>query len=155
MSEIQTSDLFYDRIRDILDNTRTNVARTVNTAQVLSNWLIGRAIIEEEQQGQHRAEYGESLLKHLSQKLKQDFGTGYSYSNLKYIRQFYLTFPQLLPENEIGHAVRDQSLLSAELSSLSHPQPSWQAGQTTTSQPLMDALSHIDARRKTRSTSIL
>ena len=129
MSEIQTSDLFYDRIRDILDNTRTNVARTVNTAQVLSNWLIGRAIIEEEQQGQHRAEYGESLLKHLSQKLKQDFGTGYSYSNLKYIRQFYLTFPQLLPENEIGHAVRDQSLLSAELSSLSHLQPSWQTGQ--------------------------
>jgi hypothetical protein len=130
MSEIQSipSDGFYDRIRDILEAAHTGVVRTVNTAQVLSNWLIGREIVEAEQQGQHRADYGENLLKNLAQKLKQDFGKGYSYSNLKYMRQFYLAysnlkymrqfylaFPHLLTAAEIGHAVSDQSS-TAELS---------------------------------------
>jgi predicted nuclease of restriction endonuclease-like (RecB) superfamily len=127
MSEIQPTspDMFYDRIRDILESARTSVVRTVNTAQVLSNWLIGRAIVEEEQQGQTRADYGENLLKNLAQKLKQDFGKGYSYSNLKFIRQFYLAFPQLLTEAEIGYAVSSQS----ELMGLSSPNPNWQPGQ--------------------------
>lgn len=127
MSEIQPTspDVFYDRIRDILESARTSIVRTVNTAQVLSNWLIGRAIVEEEQQGQHRADYGENLLKNLAQKLKQDFGKGYSYSNLKYIRQFYLAFPHLLTATEISHAVSDQ-LPTAELS---RPNPDWQPGR--------------------------
>jgi predicted nuclease of restriction endonuclease-like (RecB) superfamily len=127
MIEIESAppDRFYDRIRDILDAARTGVVRTVNTAQVLSNWLIGREIVEEEQQGQHRADYGENLLQNLAQKLKQDFGKGYSYSNLKYMRQFYLAFPYLLTAVEIGHAVSDRSL-TAELSC---PNPDWQPGR--------------------------
>ena len=131
MSNIQQTppDDFYDRIRDILTSAKTGIARTVNTAQVLSNWLIGREIVEEEQQGQQRAPYGETLLKNLAKQLKQDFGAGYSYTNLKYIRQFYLSFPQLLTEIEIGHAVRDLSVTSQNLSSLSNPKTSWQAGQ--------------------------
>lgn len=120
---------FYCRICDILTAARTGVARTVNTAQVLSNWLIGREIVEAEQQGKYRADYGENLLKNLAQQLKQDFGAGYSYSNLKYIRQFYLVFPQLLAAEEIGHAVRDQSLSGSNLAGLSNPNPSWQPGQ--------------------------
>jgi predicted nuclease of restriction endonuclease-like (RecB) superfamily len=120
---------FYRRICDILTAARTGVARTVNTAQVLSNWLIGREIVEAEQQGKYRADYGENLLKNLAQQLKQDFGAGYSYSNLKYIRQFYLVFPQLLAAEEIGHAVRDQSLSGSNLAGLSNPNPSWQPGQ--------------------------
>ncbi len=127
--ESTTQQAFYRRICDILAAARTGVARTVNTAQVLSNWLIGREIIEAEQQGKHRADYGESLLKTLAQQLKQDFGAGYSYSNLKYIRQFYLIFPQLLSAEEIGHAVRDQSLSGSDLAALSNPNPSWQPGQ--------------------------
>jgi predicted nuclease of restriction endonuclease-like (RecB) superfamily len=87
--------------------------------------LIGRAIVEEEQQGQHRADYGENLLKNLAQKLKQDFGKGYSYSNLKYIWQFYLAFPHLLTATEIGHAVSDL-FPTAELS---RPRPDWQPGR--------------------------
>jgi predicted nuclease of restriction endonuclease-like (RecB) superfamily len=117
--------VFYDRIRAILESARTSVVRTVNTAQVRSNWSIGRAIVEEEQQGQHRADYGENLLKNLAQKLKQDFGKGYSYSNLKYIRQFYLAFPHLLTAAEIGHAVSDL-LPTAELS---RSRPDWQPGR--------------------------
>jgi DUF1016 N-terminal domain len=122
-----STDGFYDRILDILESARTGVVRTVNTAQVLSNWLIGREIVEEEQQGQHRADYGENLLKNLAQKLKQDFGKGYSYSNLKYMRQFYLAFPHLLTEAEIGHAVSDQS----PTAELSRPNPDWQPNITT------------------------
>lgn len=131
MSKIQQTppDDFYDHIRDILTSAQTRVAQTVNTAQFLSNWLIGREIVEEEQQGQQRATYGETLLKNLAKRLKQDFGEGYSYTNLKYIRQFYLSFPQLLTETEISHAVRDQSVTNQDLSGLSNPKTSWQTGQ--------------------------
>jgi hypothetical protein len=98
--------VFYDRICDILESARIGVARTVNTAQVISNWLIGREIIEEEQQGSQRAEYGESLLKTLAQKLGKDYGKGFSYANLKLMRQFYLSFPHLLAPDQKGYAVR-------------------------------------------------
>jgi predicted nuclease of restriction endonuclease-like (RecB) superfamily len=124
-----TPDRFYTRIRDILESARIGIARTVNTAQVLSYWLIGREIIEEEQQGNQRAEYGENLLKNLAQQLKADFGKGYSYSNLKYIRQFYLTFPHFLDEAQIGHALRDQSLSNPNLVTFSTPNPNWKPGQ--------------------------
>ena len=128
MSEIQQTppDDFYDRIRDILTSAKTGIARTVNTAQVLSNWLIGREIVEEEQQGQQRAAYGETLLKNLAKQLKQDFGAGYSYPNLKFIRQFYLAFPQLLTEEQIGYAVRSQFLPISQIINLSQ---SWHTGQ--------------------------
>jgi hypothetical protein len=56
------NDEFYDRVCNILNAAQIGVTRTVNTAQVLLHWLIGREIIEEEQQGRQRAEYGESLL---------------------------------------------------------------------------------------------
>ncbi len=132
MTDIQqknTPEAFYSRICDILTAACTSIARTVNTAQVLSNWLIGREIIEAEQQGKHRADYGESLLKNLAQQLKEDFGSGYSYANLKLMRQFYLTFPQLLKTEEIGYAVRSQSLPISKLVELSNPNPFWKPGQ--------------------------
>jgi predicted nuclease of restriction endonuclease-like (RecB) superfamily len=131
MSDIQQNapEAFYSRICEILTAARTGVARTVNTAQVVSNWLIGQEIIEAEQQGKHRADYGENLLKNLAQQLKQDFGAGYSYANLKLMRQFYLTFPQLLKTDEIGYALRSQSLPSSKLLELSSPNLFWQPGQ--------------------------
>jgi hypothetical protein len=58
--------------------------------------------------------------------LELDFGKGYSYSNLKFIRQFYLAFPQLLTDAEIGYAVSSQSLIGSELST---PNPDWQPGR--------------------------
>jgi DUF1016 N-terminal domain len=95
----------YQRVCEILVAAQTGVARTVNTAQVLANWLIGRALIEEEQQGQTRADYGEQLLKNLAQQLKQDYGKGFSYANLKLMRQFYLAFPQLLRPDQKGYTL--------------------------------------------------
>jgi predicted nuclease of restriction endonuclease-like (RecB) superfamily len=114
----------HQRICEILVAAQTGVARTVNTAQVLSNWLIGRAIIEEEQQGKARANYGENLLKTLAQQLKQDYGKGFSYANLKLMRQFYLAFPQLLLPDQKGYTVRS---LFPNTEVLSSPE-TWQPG---------------------------
>jgi predicted nuclease of restriction endonuclease-like (RecB) superfamily len=109
MSQINPPDDLFDRVRNILNAAQTNIVRTVNTTQVLSHWLIGREIIEAEQQGQARADYGENLLKNLAVKLKQDYGKGFSYANLKLMRQFYLAFPQLLSPDQKGYALRSLS----------------------------------------------
>lgn len=95
----------YTRIRRILESARTTVARSVNTTQVVANWLIGREIVEEEQQGRRRAGYGERLLLDLAQRLRRDFGPGYSLPHLKNLRAFYLGYPILLGIGK-GYAVR-------------------------------------------------
>ena len=71
----------YQRIREILESARAGVARSVNTTQVTAYWLIGREIVEKEQEGKKRAGYGEALLQDLAQRLKADFGPGYSVHN--------------------------------------------------------------------------
>jgi len=86
----------YARIRQILEAARLGLSRTVNTTQVVANWLIGREIVEEEQQGEKRAGYGERLLGELSERLQAEFGGGYSVDNLEWFRQFYLAYPRLL-----------------------------------------------------------
>lgn len=106
------SDSIYDRIRRILESARSNVARSVNTTQVVAYWLIGREIVEEEQQGQKRAGYGEALLEDLARRIKSDFGSGYSVNNLKFIRQFYSEYPVLMTSRDIGYALRSQSVIS-------------------------------------------
>ena len=96
----------YARIRQILESARTNVARTVNTTQVIANWLIGREIVEEEQKGKKRAGYGEELLKDLSERLTEDFEKGWSVRNLEYCRNFYLEYPVLLEDQKSNACVR-------------------------------------------------
>ena len=75
------SSSIYNRIRQILESARAGVARSVNTTQVISNWLVGREIVEEEQKGKRRARYGERLLEDLSARLTADYGSGYSIQN--------------------------------------------------------------------------
>lgn len=99
--------LLYDRIRLILESARTNAARTVNTTQVISNWLIGREIVEDEQAGVRKAEYGRKVISDLSKKLQQEFGSGYSATNLKLFRQFFIEYPELFSK-AIGHTLRSQ-----------------------------------------------
>src|SRR5262249_26875754 len=84
---------------------RTNVARSVNTTQVIANWLIGREIVEEEQRGKARADYGKAILKGLSEDLQAEFGRGFSIDNLEFFRNFFLGYPRLLGE-EKSDAVR-------------------------------------------------
>ena len=88
----------YGRVREILDAARSNIARTVNSTQVVANWLIGREIVEDEQKGKRRAGYGVKLLADLSERLGRDYGRGYSVDNLEAFRQFYLVYPRLISE---------------------------------------------------------
>ncbi|MFT3718577.1 PDDEXK nuclease domain-containing protein [Pseudorhodoferax sp.] len=108
------------RIRQIWESARTQAARSVNTAHVCANWLIGQQIVEAEQGGARRAGYGQALLASLSERLSQDYGEGFSVSALKYMRLFYLGYPELLAKRHalrdlsngapaIRHAVRDES----------------------------------------------
>jgi len=99
----------YERIRKILDSARSTVARTVNTTQVVANWLIGREIVEEEQKGKRRAEYGKKLIESLAVRIAKDYGAGYSVQSLFYMKQFYLSYPELYSGAPILHAVRGES----------------------------------------------
>lgn len=91
----------YHSIADILQNARAATYRAVNAVMVQAYWQIGRIIVEEQQKGRKRADYGEALLIELAKRLTQDFGKGFTETNLKYMRQFYLAFP-------IRHALRDE-----------------------------------------------
>lgn len=83
---------FYSQIVDLLQSARSHVVRTVNQTMVLTYFEIGRMIVEEEQAGKERADYGEGLLKGLSKVLLNEFGKGFSVSNLQQIRNFYLVY---------------------------------------------------------------
>ena len=97
----------YERIQSILEHSRAQVARTVNTEMVRAYWLIGREIVEEELRGHSRAGYGDELIAQLSARLGAEFGRGFTPSNLRYMRLFYLAYPRLVGQ-EIHHAVRDE-----------------------------------------------
>ena len=83
----------YARIRGILDEARRQTWHAVNTAMLQAYWEIGRAIVEEEQQGETRAEYGAQLIRELSQRLSSDYGKGFDRTNLQHMRAFYMAFP--------------------------------------------------------------
>ena len=79
-------------IKEILSQARQKAYSSINTAMVEAYWLIGKRIVEEEQNGEKKAAYGESILKELSKTLTAEFGKGFSYANLRNFRQFYLTY---------------------------------------------------------------
>jgi predicted nuclease of restriction endonuclease-like (RecB) superfamily len=108
-----SSDALYERVAQILEQARGQVARTVNTAMVQAYWLIGREIVEVEQAGDQRAGYGENLLERLSARLKRSFGKGFSVQNLGYMRQFYLAFPMGSALSAIPQAVPGKSSKAA------------------------------------------
>ena len=83
---------FYNKIAELLKNARSKVVQTVNKTMVYTYFEIGRTIVEEEQKGKERAEYGKQIIKGLSQRLTREFGKGFSTTNLKQMRQFYLTY---------------------------------------------------------------
>jgi len=84
---------FFNDIREILRAARRKAYGAVNFAMVEAYWHIGRRIVEEEQNGKERAEYGTFLIKELSDRLAGEFGKGFSIANLKNFRQFYIVFP--------------------------------------------------------------
>ncbi len=82
----------FGRIVGILEGARNHVARTVNSAMVVAYWLIGREIVEEEQKGQKRADYGKAVIEDLSRRLTRRYGKGYSTVSLWNMRKFYQTY---------------------------------------------------------------
>lgn len=81
-------------IKQIVEQARSQVKQAVNAAMVQAYWQIGRLIVEQEQKGHVRAEYGRAQLKQLSEKLTQDYGKGFDVTNLRNMRRFYQAFPK-------------------------------------------------------------
>ncbi len=82
-----------DDIRQMIINGRNTAYQAVSTAQVMTYWNIGKRIVEQEQHGADRAEYGSQLLAQLAGELTAEFGAGFSERQLRYFRQFYMCFP--------------------------------------------------------------
>ena len=89
---MEISNNYINEIKTILKNARQKAYTAVNSVMVEAYWKIGRRIVEEEQNGKERAEYGKEILQNLSKVLTEEFGKGYSYRTLREIRQFYLMF---------------------------------------------------------------
>lgn len=98
VSAIQT---LVNDVKEIIDNAKEKVVRTVDNQRVTLYWNIGQRIFEEEQGGEERAEYGKKLIKNLSKEIEPLYGSGYSIRQLELMRQFYRTFP-------IANTVRSQ-----------------------------------------------
>ena len=90
-NEIESANLLID-IKKIIEESKRQVIRNVNTIMLQTYWNIGRRIVEEEQNGNYRAEYGSSLLKELSKELTKEYGKGFSRSNLQSMRNLYLNY---------------------------------------------------------------
>ena len=99
--ELSKSDnQLFGKIAGLLNEARKFIVKNVNQTIVLTYFEIGKLIVEEEQEGKERAEYGKSVLKELSQKLTGEFGKGYSVYNLERMRNFYLVFRDRIAETE-------------------------------------------------------
>lgn len=101
MTDQLSNTQFFSKIVDLLESARRNVVQTINHTMVATYFEIGRIIVEEEQNGKYRAEYGKGILKELSNQLTKQFGKGFSETNLKQMRQFYLNYSigQTLSDN--------------------------------------------------------
>lgn len=99
-NQLSNSDI-YAEIRETLITSRKKAYSAVNSAMVQAYWQIGRIIVEHEQRGSIRAEYGKGMLQEVSERLTEEFGKGFTVTNLKYMRQFYATFPN-------SHSLRDE-----------------------------------------------
>jgi len=123
-------------LRGLIVQARVHVVRSVNTLQVVSNFLIGQRIVEHEQAGAERAEYGAELLKKLSTVLSAEFGKGYSHRNLDLFRKFYLTYSPKIenisqtPSTKITNQKSQTLSGKSELKSHSFPDNRLQISQT-------------------------
>ena len=101
MEKLEQTNRLYHKVKDVIIDAKSVVRKTVNYVILIQNWEIGRLIVEDEQGGEAKAEYGKYIIKKLSEKLTKEFGTSYSKRNLFFMRNFYLAFP-------IVNAVRSQ-----------------------------------------------
>jgi predicted nuclease of restriction endonuclease-like (RecB) superfamily len=101
-SLVGSAEPLYRKIRAVLESARAGAYRAVNAAMVQAYWHVGRLIVEHEQKGRRRAGYGEAVIATLAERLTQDLGRGFTATNLRHMRAFYVAFP-------IQHALRAES----------------------------------------------
>ena len=111
--KLSIANVLYQEIRAVLEDARSSAYRAVNFSMVRAYWQIGCLIVEHEQAGQARAEYGKAVLRDLSDYLTREFGRGYSVQALRNMRQFYRTFSK-------HSALRSESHTSMQLASRQH-----------------------------------
>ena len=103
--DIELKKDIYEEIKGLLKSARENIVSSINSTMAKTYFLIGKRIVEEEQNGEKRAEYGEELVKNLSLKLTKEFGKGFSKTNLKQMKSFYIAYRK-------GQTLSDQFRLS-------------------------------------------
>lgn len=101
MPQKANEEQLFAQIKQMLDNARKQIAHAVNSTTIEAYWQVGKYIVEYEQSGKARAEYGKGVITSLSKRLMAEYGGGFTITNLKIMRLFYLSYPK-------GHALRDQ-----------------------------------------------
>jgi len=89
---IPNNEQLFERVISILEQAKNNTVKAVNSNMIIAYWLIGREIVHEIQKGKERAEYGQEVIKKLSEKLTTIYGRGFSITNLRYFRNFYSAY---------------------------------------------------------------
>jgi hypothetical protein len=103
---------FYKQVSDLLASARQFAKRQLDSTIVTAYYEIGRMIVEREQQGRKRAQYGSKLIKGLSEYLTEQYGKGFSVSNLKNIRNFYQVYSPSIQQTAFAESKKSQSLIS-------------------------------------------
>ena len=110
ITNINDINILFQKVANLVEQARKRVATAVNVAEVYTKYHIGQYIVEYEQNGEARAEYGKAVLKELSKRLTDRFGEGWSYPYLRQIRQFYLVYGNLI--NSV-HQIEDGKYTTA------------------------------------------
>lgn len=119
----EREDILFERISQLIDESRRKIKTTINTAIVYTNYGVGSYIVENEQQGEQRAAYGKAVLKRVSEKLTDKYGEGWSVETLKKCRKFFQIYSPVtgsIPKSiKIGLQCRPNSSIHSFLVSLS------------------------------------
>ncbi|SHG15163.1 PDDEXK nuclease domain-containing protein [Pedobacter caeni] len=108
----------FESIKTIISETQSRVVRSINSTMILAYFQIGKMIVEDEQHGNQRASYAKETIAQLSKELTKQFGKGYSFSNLEYMRSFYLAYQNRIPQSVIGEF---KERLKTQLDNNLHP----------------------------------
>ena len=109
---------FVNDIKQIVSTAKFQSYKAVNLMQVASNWLVGKRIVEQEQKGAAKAEYGKYVIRLASETLTQEFGKGYSETNVKSFRKFYMMFDKILIQKTPSANLPIGQTLSAQFNSI-------------------------------------
>lgn len=114
--------VLFKQVRELILSSRRIAVRGINTLLVLTNFEIGRLIVEHEQSGKKRAGYGQKLIARLSKQLTSEFGHGFSKRNLEYMRRFFIEYRERITKitlrvsGELAGRARKSQIVSGELS---------------------------------------